>query len=207
MRKGECMSKFNGPKTKGSLSFYRKATSKNLIALTEAFDIDKAKIELRLFDQSQNSGNRITASIDFYISPSDLEVLCRDILSGRIAKDAALKKKQADGKFPEPSYRKEGASIQKMTARILTISSGSAQPFLITAYEGPGKKNDATGGIVPAYKYNEADTRIMIGMSGDDLKEFAVMGLRACDWYYQHYFGRYDPNLQDEYGRPLVRGY
>ena len=29
------------------------------------------------------------------------------------------------------------------------------------------------------------------------------MGLRFCDFYYEHYFGRIDPETEDVYGRSL----
>ena len=191
------MTKRDGRFDNGNLQFWCKKTQKSLIEVTGQFDIDKIGVGFRMFNQQAEKGNRVTSSIDFYFDMAAMEVLCRDILSGNIAKMITASKKatqESGSKYPKPVREFKGGSKKTMKARILTISAGSSQPFIITAYDGPAKINETTGGVVPDYKYNEAEQRIMIGLSGDDLKQFAVMGLRAIDFYYDHYFGRIDPD-------------
>lgn len=206
------MSKFNGSLKKGNLQFYKKQSKTSLLELVEAFDIDKVKIGFRMFDQSREKGDRTTKSVDFYMNPLDFEQLCRDILSGNIPDAIAVSAKNAaaNGKYPAPVREYEGGSKTTMKARILQVSPGKSTFAVLTAMEGPGKVNDTTGGITPAYKYNEAEAKINIGLGGatnaktagkNELKQFAIAGLRAVDYYYLHYFGRYDPETGTDYGR------
>ena len=79
------MSRYDQQIKRGEITFFRKITSKNLITLVGAPDIDKAKIELRTLSGGKEN-NSVTHSVDIFMDVLALETLCRDILSGVIYK-------------------------------------------------------------------------------------------------------------------------
>lgn len=194
-------SRYDQPYKRGDLQYFKKMTRKSLVSLVGAPEIGKAKIELRTF--SQSNGRTVTASsIDIFMSVLEFEVLCRDIMSGVIARKRQQSLNSGNS-FPGPVFTSEGGSIKTMKSRIFNIIPGNRTEYVFQSFEGPGKLNETTGGITPAYKFNEAETKITAGMTESEMRQFAVAGLRYCDFYYEHYFGRIDPAKEDAYGRPL----
>ena len=195
------MSRYDQQIKRGEITFFRKITSKNLITLVGAPDIDKAKIELRTLSGGKEN-NSVTHSVDIFMDVLALETLCRDILSGVIYKRKTEELAKGE-QYPKAVFTSTGGSIRTMKARIFSIIPGSRLPYIIQGMEGKGKLNPNTGGITPDFKYNESDARIIVGLTEEEMKYFAIMGLRFCDFYYEHYFGRIDPETEDVYGRSL----
>lgn len=61
--------------------------------------------------------------------------------------------------------------------------SKSNKGIFITATEGPGKKG-SKGAVQPLYKLNEAPERVSIALDADEIKSFALQGIRALDVFY-----------------------
>lgn len=168
------------------IQYFRKITDKSVLSVVSAFSIDKVKIEFRQFSPNGEKGNKVTSSVDFYMSPGEFEVLCRDIVSGNIAKEILTQKNkaQSEGRYQQPTRCFIGGNKKTMQARQLTITGGDRLPFILTAYIGKGKINPKTNGLTPDFKFNEADAKVMVGLTTDEFKQFAWSSLRALDYYY-----------------------
>lgn len=164
-----------------SLQFYVRKTDRNLIEIVDSFGIDKVKIGFRTFDLSKEKNSRVSASVDFYLSIPEMDLLCHNLLSGNI-----LKTLQSGGNVPAiyKGSDRDGATYSRM----LTFGV-SKKGLFFTACEGPGKKNN-TGAVMPLYKANEAPNRVSIPLDVNEIKMFAIQGKRACDYYYANCFGK-----------------
>lgn len=166
---------------KPNLQFYVRKTDKNLIEIVEAFSIDKVKIGFRNFSLNEEKGSRLSASVDFYMSIPEFDLLCHNLLSGNIIKTI-----NAGGSIP-PMYKgnKRGEEIFSRTLSFNKSNKG----LFFTACEGPGKMNN-TGAVMPLYKMSDAPNKVSIPLNAEEIKSFAIQGKRACDYYYMNYFGK-----------------
>lgn len=163
------------------LQFYVRKTDKNLIEITEAFSIGKIKIGFRNFSLNAEKGSRVSASVDFYLSIQEMDLLCHNLLSGNIVKTL-----QSGGSVP-PFY-KGSPRNDKVYSRILSFAL-SKKGLFFTACEGEGKTN-STGAVQPLYKISDAPVKVSIPLTMEEIKMFAIQGKRACDYYYANYFGK-----------------
>lgn len=164
-----------------TLQFYVRKTDKNLIEITDAFNIDKVKIGFRTYDNTKEKGSKNTNSVDFYLSIQEMDLLCHNLLSGKI-----IKTLEAGGNIA-PIYKGNNRG-EDIFSRTLSFAKSNKGLFF-TACEGPGKKTD-TGAVLPLYKINEAPNKVSIPLNTEEIKSFAIQGKRACDYYYMNYFGK-----------------
>ena len=146
-----------------------KIDAKNVfLDVREAFVIDRVVLQFRRYDQSLSKGNKITQSIDYYLSLEDFAYLCYVFYSGGINK---ILQKQ--------SYVNYSGSVKngKVISRILKIEGGQDDKFFVKAQSGPGKKT-ATGAISPVFG-DKPDTEIVIKLSSEQIKKFGLAGERA----------------------------
>ena len=165
-----------------NLQFYVRKTDKNLIEIVEVFEkLDKVRIGFRNFSLNEEKGSRVSASVDFYMTIPELDLLCHNLLSGNIVKTI-----NAGGSVP-PMYKgsKRGDEIFSRTLSFAKSNKG----LFFTACEGPGKMNN-TGAVMPLYKMNDAPSKVSIPLNNEEIKAFAIQGKRACDYYYANYFGK-----------------
>ena len=165
-----------------NLQFYVRKTDKNLIEIVEVFEkLDKVRIGFRNFSLNEEKGSRVSASVDFYMTIPELDLLCHNLLSGNIVKTI-----NAGGSVP-PMYKgsKRGDEIFSRTLSFAKSNKG----LFFTACEGPGKMNN-TGAVMPLYKMNDAPNKVSIPLNNEEIKAFAIQGKRACDYYYANYFGK-----------------
>ena len=172
-------------------------------AKINSFPIDKVQLSFVKFDPSTNKSLQ---AVDAYVSFEEMKVLCADILSGRIA--AMAKAELAKGaawpaavwqsmggtdadKCKERGLRTDG----KAMSRIVKIIPGKKMPFLLQVDQGPGESN-AKGLIVP--KYSSPEVRIMVPLSADMIKAFALLTDSHINaWFtYQFMSGGYDSTYQ-----------
>jgi len=137
---------------KAETQFFVKKTNKNLIEISaDAFDFNqKIRVGFRFFKVTAEKGNRTQSSINFYFAMDEFDLLCNDILSGKISRTIIANEENAKktGKYPKAAYEAFGGSIKNMEARIFQITSGSRTPNVIKAFSGPGKISEKTNGIV-----------------------------------------------------------
>ena len=165
-----------------NLQFYVRKTDKNLIEIVEVFEkLDKVRIGFRNFSLNEEKGSRVSASVDFYMTIPELDLLCHNLLSGNIVKTI-----NAGGSVP-PMYKgsKRGDEIFSRTLSFAKSNKG----LFFTACEGPGKMNN-TGAVMPLYNMNDAPSKVSIPLNNEEIKAFAIQGKRACDYYYANYFGK-----------------
>lgn len=179
------MSTYNGRMSENAmkfgLQFYVKKTNKSLIEIVDSFPIDKVRIGFRTYSVNGEAGEKTNGKIDFYLEMPEFELLCHNILTGNFT---ALVNQ---GKYP--SVYKGSPRDGKLYARVLSFAKGD-KGYFITAHEGPGTKTN-TGAVMPQFKLGESDhTKVSACLTPEELKTFALMGKRACDHYYLHYFGR-----------------
>lgn len=166
------------------------------------FNIDKVLIHMHKYDETKAKGQRITQEVDIYVNMSTALLLCNDILSGRITALLDVEKKKGE-KYPKAIWQdlggisatkleekekyniskgralsdlKEGQKRRadgKSLSRVLKIAPGNKLPVIFTAENGAGEE-DERGLIVPKYGL-KPDNRVMVGLSYDQLKEFAIM--------------------------------
>lgn len=160
----------------------------------DSFGIGKLKLAFGQFDGNKKLKN----NIDFYleIKKGDALVLCQDILSGRLAtemkkeKDARLSDPNIDEKakqYAKPVRMYQGGISAKKAKRkdnmalskVLEISSGAKKPVVFTCKEGPGEQN-AKGLIVPRFNNSNAEKRIIVALTAEELKAMAL----ATQTYY-----------------------
>lgn len=163
------------------LQFYVRKTDKNLIEITEAFEIGKVKVGFRNFSLNAEKGSRVSAAVDFYLSIQEMDLLCHNLLTGNI-----IKTLNAGGSIP-PFYKGSDRD-GKLYSRILSFGL-SKKGLFFTACEGEGRKNE-TGAVQPLYKINDAPVKVSIPLNNEEIKSFAIQGKRACDYYYANYFGK-----------------
>lgn len=152
--------------------------------MANAFSIDKVQINFRKYDATKTAGSKFTQSVDIFVNVEEALVLSQDILSGKInALGEAEKAKGA--KYPQPVWQSMGgigadkAKERGLRAdgmalsRVLKLAPGSAKPFVFTAESGKGEQNEK-GLIVPRYG-TSPENRIMVALTGDQLKQFALL--------------------------------
>lgn len=161
--------------------------------MANAFGIDKVQLNFRKYDNAKASGSKFTQQVDCYVNVEDALVLSQDILSGKIHALAEAEKSKG-GKYPAPVWQSMGGmSADKAKekglrndgmalSRVLKLAPGSAKPFVITAESGKGEQN-AQGLIVPRYG-TTPDNRIMVALTGDQLKQLALLIQMHLNAYY-----------------------
>ncbi len=149
-----------------------------LEVLCGAASIDKVGIQFVSYDKSRPQGNRETDNITIYLDMFEAMVLAGDILSGKLAGLAQVKRKEAaDAKknYPDMVYQKLGGTPAKNSethtavSRQFQIFPGNQKPWVMTALSGPGKETE-TGLIAPD---GRPTSTIRIPMDDQKIKEFA----------------------------------
>lgn len=151
--------------------------------LNSAFRINKVQINFVKYDTNTN---KQLIRIDTFLDIDDALLLVNDILSGRMAKlktEAVNLQKEKNYKFAKEIYLKQGgihaATLLKRNqkrddgkalAREFKITPGSLQPWILSAEQGPGKEMEQ--GLI---KLEKAEERIMVPLTDDGLKKFALV--------------------------------
>lgn len=170
--------------------------------MANAFSIDKVQINFRKYDASKAKGSKFTQQVDCYVNVEDALVLAQDVLSGKI-NSLAQAEKAKGAKYPAPVWQSMGGmSADKAKekglrtdgmalSRVIKLAPGSAKPFVITAESGKGEQNEK-GLIVPRYG-TSPENRIMVALTGDQLKQLALMINMHLNAYYsaQYSTGQY----------------
>lgn len=155
----------------------------------DSFGIGKLKLAFGQFD---TNNKKLKNNIDFYleVKKGDVLVLCQDILSGRLSAEMEKEKKTrlSDSNIDEKAkqYAKPvrmyqgGVSAKKAKrkdnmalSKVLEISSGAKKPVVFTCKEGPGEQN-AKGLIVPRFNNSNAEKRIIVALTMEELKAMAL---------------------------------
>lgn len=169
-------------------------------AKVDAFGIGKVLCSFVKFDTMTN---KAIMDCNIYVSFEEMKQLCNDILSGRIAKLGQEELKKG-AKFPQAVWSSMGGTDAKKCAekglrtdgmaesRVIKLSPGSKVPFVFSCESGKGEEN-ATGLIVPRYG-TSPEKRIIVPISADLLKQFALMVDTYINSFvtYQFITGAYD---------------
>lgn len=147
--------------------------------MSDAFNIDKLKINFVQYDATKASGSRITNDITVYLDIAEARLFCNRILNGKFYRDIEKEKekKAQDSKyFAQPVYCiLGGVSAETLAARgqkrpdgkslsrsfLVEISTASKYAFALTATSGPGTTS-STGLIIPEPKNIEKTIRIPV---------------------------------------------
>ena len=172
-----------------------------------SFDIGKLLFSFGEFDNNK----KLIKQVDFYLdiknsaSGKNANVLCQDILSGRLLAEMDREEVKRLGKKLREMTEQEKQAIPKnkqyaeavrmyqggvpaqkaaredkmALAKILKISRGSKKPVIITCESGPGIQTEQ-GLIVPRYENGRAETLIRVSLTKDDLKTIAIV---VPQWY------------------------
>jgi len=180
--------KFDGPLSEYALKkpqFFVKKNKTKLIELCGAFEIGKICVGFRTYDANAQADKKTNGSIDFFLDIAEFELLCHNILSGN------LTGKLNKGMQVDPFYKGSPRNGQNIS-RVMSFTKANMGIF-ITVHEGPGRLTQ-TGAMQPAYDLKGDDhVKISAMLTPEELKSFALQGGRACDFYYDHYFGREVP--------------
>lgn len=186
---------FGGTLQNTNLQFYVRKTDKDLLEIRTAFNlvnsaglilnrygqtINKIQLGFRKFDTKAEKGERLTAQIDFFMDIPEFELFCQNILSGNLI--ARVNRKET------PTYYKGSVRNGEVLSRVLRVARSNKGVFL-NATEGPGHKSES-GAVQPDYNMGEAPSKVSIALNSEELKEFALQGRRALDFYYANCFGR-----------------
>ena len=149
----------------------------------DALGIGKVQFAFVSFDKNTNKSKD---SIDCFLDIADAMLLSTDILSGKIAALADMKKKEAaanGSKYAAACYsstlggvneeiaKKRGRTDGKAISRKFDIVPGMKKPFVFTAYQSAGK-TDEKGLIQPVGK---PEIIIRVAMDANEIKKLAVM--------------------------------
>lgn len=146
--------------------------------MVSGLGIDKVLINFVEYDTSNQKGQRIKNRIGFYMPMFSAKRLSIDILSGRIAAMGKISRKnakEAGKKYADIVYEQLGgtpsiyAANNVPIARSMTIGPGSAQPWVLTATQGPG--HETKEGLIVMDKCEQV---VRIPMTSDKLKELAI---------------------------------
>lgn len=157
--------------------------------MANGLGIDKVCINFVEYNAAASRGDRIKNGIGFYMPIYTAKRLSLDILSGRIAllgKAAKKKAEEAGQKYAKAVFEQLGGTPSKFAkdgipvARSLTITPGSAQPWILCAKQGPG--HETKEGLIVMDK---CEAIIRVPMSNDIMKELAVALSTAFDIWAQ----------------------
>ena len=137
-------------------------------AMRECYQIGKVRLNFSAYDSSKAPGHRQKAFISIYLDFGEFFRLSNDMINGKIYGEILKTKNTKDATknlHMGGSYNKSGQLI----ARTLGVFAGKKAPFVFTAEQGPGKKNQM-GGYVPAWNGQPHDT-VNVALSVDAVKE------------------------------------
>lgn len=152
--------------------------------MSNAFGIDKVQINFRKYDKNKAKGEKFTQTVDIYVNVEEMLVLCNDILSGKIASLADIERKKG-ASYPNPVWDSMGGisaekakekglrTDGKALSRVIKLSPGSKQPFVLTAESGAGEQNEK-GLIVPRFG-TKPDNRVIVALNANQLKQLALL--------------------------------
>lgn len=156
-----------------TIQFERFDSRASFLEVCECFNLDKIRLGFRSFDQTRQKGNRITASIDVFLSIRDANELAFQIQSNRIAKARAAAKAEgnADSQNLTLYKSKTGGNITEKGVRYreFVIFPGTKADYAIGGFSGQGKQDEK--GLIQ--KVGKPDTKIFIPMSEEDLRALA----------------------------------
>lgn len=165
--------------------------------MSNSFNIGRLYINMIEYNVNAEKGSRQKKRLDYYLKFEDLLFLCDEIRNNNFAKKVKAElTKEAEAKAKGESYYtkdlyvfKGGVSVQKLAARNASRADGKPMARTIRfrtssmagcacsiqIERGPGKMNEATGGVVPDYAGVKAlntpdDGYLIIPISKDDFK-------------------------------------
>lgn len=163
--------------------------------LNSSFEINRVLFRFINYDKAREAGNKITASIDIYLTFEQFFRIAYDILDSRTLINALAndKKKAAEeeartgskvymkprvlhmGGTSADSLRMKGKSRSDNMgiSRVLKIMAGNKLPIMLIAEQGPGQA-DTKGLIVPRYG-NKPEQKVVMPLSADDAKELFLI--------------------------------
>ena len=158
-----------------------KIDGRNLfVDVQEAFAIGKVCFMFRRYDDTKEKGNRITGSIDCYMTIEEFSYFCHLLKTARMGKMIANEIAAAGGGYPKPAYILYGGTNKPgspVISRKLQVEKGMKTPYVLTALQGPGKAG-AKGQIMPAYMDKDAE-KITVPMAEETACKLGLTGERA----------------------------
>lgn len=155
------------------------------------------------FDKEKSAGSKVIAEATAYLTFEDAKLLAQDILSGKVAAMAKKEKERVTAKnekYCKPIWSNMGGTNEKKsadlkyrtdgmaTSRVLSLTPGDKQPFILRIDQGAGQSNDK-GLIVPKFG-TSPEVRIMVAFDADTLKKLALMLNTYIDGFIAAQFAR-----------------
>lgn len=137
-------------------------------AMSDAFEIDKLRLNFIKYDTTKVTGQKQTANIPIYLDINEADAIMENILNGHYAaliKAQKIKKERGEITYYSPiaeffggvsakTLAKRGQAREdgKALARVfrIEVSTRDTNMLVLTAQSGPGIENK-TGGITPEY--------------------------------------------------------
>ena len=168
---------------------------------SDPFGIQKIYVQAIAYDKGARRGSRIKESYEFYWDFADAMAMAEEVFNDHFAKKVvadgkrkAKAEKKGEKYYSPDLYRWNGglsqaALAKKGRARQDGKPLARSLRFMVSAREGaacairvecgPGKLNEATGGIVPEYGHGydfgqPGDGFLSVAVSPDDLKRLAA---------------------------------
>ena len=131
--------------------------------------------QFRTYDKNRPAGQKITQKTDIYMDLEEFSYLCEILASGKIHSLCQMAKQQNNF---GAGYHNYGGNKKAQTSRQLKIELGSDNSLWMKALEGPAKMGEK-GQIIPAYKDNEATTKIAMKIDCETAMKIGLAGKRA----------------------------
>jgi hypothetical protein len=171
------------------------ATNSFLEIEGDAYNIDHLRLGFITYDDKKEKGSRYTNNVDIYLEFAEALKLSELILSGRLVRvlDKNKKDAAATGAYPKEAFKSQGGTYaekanrkdKKDLSRIMFVENSTKYAAMFKAISGPGKA-DKKGLIVPEYKFNNPEQRVIIPMSEENLLEFALTIKAAAHPHYMN---------------------
>ena len=155
--------------------------------MDSAFGIGKVMMNFKEYDLTKPQGQRFTKEITIYMDLSEFETLAHNIkfrFIDRESNKARENQKSGGFKFCKAIYadmggttlealakRNQSRTDNKHESRILKITPGEKDPWILSAEKGAGKRTE-TGLIAPDGK---PDVIIRIPFSDNSFRKFAIV--------------------------------
>lgn len=171
----------------------------------DAFSIGKILISFVQTDCSASQGSKVKRNIDIYVDIPKALALANDILSGKISalleKSKTIKEENKDfqavwqdmggldaTKAANTKKECDRRTDGKALSRILRIKPGEKKPIIFEAMKGPGEVQ-GSGIIAPIY--SQIEDRVIVAMTVDELKQFALMIQLHVNAYFSSNYSKY----------------
>lgn len=166
-------------------------SSKSFLDIREAFCfgeeiVGKILFQFRSYDKSRPKGQKITQKVDFYMTLEDASFFAEIMKTGRIRELCVRANEKALAENKGTSYcfgyQKFGGTASKKISRQLKLQVSDDGRLWIKALEGPGIV-ESKGQIKPAYKDNDADSKIAMTLDEEQTKKIGLSIERSIRYF------------------------